>query len=168
MKKNKALFLDRDGVINKYGSYIYKIQDFFINEDIFSLCKSFQSAGYKLIVVTNQAGVARKIFTKKDFTKLNDHMIGEFLKKNIIIDDVFSCFHHPEFSTKPCDCRKPEPGMINRAIVKHNIDPQMSFLIGDSISDIEAGKNANIKNNILIEKNIIPQYALLMRKYLSV
>lgn len=102
--------------------------------------------------MTNQAGVARKIFTKKDFTKLNDHMIREFLKKNIIIDDVFSCFHHPEFSTKPCGCRKPEPGMINRAIVKHNIDPQMFFLIGDSISDIEAGKNANIKNNILIKK----------------
>ena len=164
----KTIFLDRDGVINKYGSYIHKIKDFHFNEGIFDLCKSFQSAGYKLIVVTNQAGVARKIFTKKDFFNLNEYMIEEFLRHGINIDDVYSCFCHPEFSIEPCDCRKPKPGMLNKAILKHNIDPFMSFLIGDSISDIEAGKNANIKNNILIEKNNIPHYSAIVKKYKSV
>lgn len=167
MNKYPALFLDRDGVINSYGSYIYKIKDFHFNNKIFELCRNFKKNGYKIIVVTNQAGVARKIFTEDDFHALNSYMLKKFQDHNIMIDGVFYCFHHPDFSDEECNCRKPKPGMLLEAIYKHNIDPRKSILIGDSNTDIEAGKNANVKHNLLIKKNLLPDFNYLMDKYID-
>ena len=102
-----------------------------------------------IIVITNQAGIARNKYSEDDFKQLTNWMIREFKKKDIIISKVYHCPHHPEFSDK-CSCRKPEPGMISQAQKEFNIDLENSILVGDKNSDIEAGLNAGIENNYLI------------------
>ena len=157
--KEKALFLDRDGVINKEVNYLFKIEDFIFNRGIFSLCKKFQDKGYKIIVVTNQAGIARGFYKEDDFLKLTKWMINEFFNRGIIIQKVYHCPHHPKY-TGICSCRKPNPGMIKKSELEFNLDLSKSVMIGDKTSDIEAGKNAGIGLNILISPNKIPKELL--------
>ena len=150
MQKNKALFLDRDGVINVEKNYVHKISDFEFIPEIFCIIKKYQQQGFLIFVVSNQAGIARKIYQEEDVIKLNNWMVEEFRKKGILITDVYYCPHHPEF-TGECECRKPNPGMILKAIKEYNIDPENSVLIGDKESDIRAGVNAHIGKNIYIQ-----------------
>jgi D-glycero-D-manno-heptose 1,7-bisphosphate phosphatase len=110
----KALFLDRDGVINIEKEYLYKIDDFEFIEGIFSTCKYFQDKGYLLIVITNQAGIARGKYTENDLKLLNQWMVQQFSNRGVLISNVYYCPHHPKF-TGECDCRKPNPGMIYQA-----------------------------------------------------
>ena len=147
----KALFLDRDGVINIEKNYVFRVEDFEFTSWIFELCKKYQSEGFLIFVITNQAGIARKIFTEKDFLILTDWMIQQFTNQGITITKVFFCPHHPDF-TGNCDCRKPNPGLILQASNDFNIDLPNSVLIGDKESDIQAGYNAGIKNCFLIKK----------------
>lgn len=146
---NKALFLDRDGVINKEKNYLYKIEDFEFIDGVFETCKYFQSLGYLIIIITNQAGIAREKYTEEDFNILTKWMMKEFLKEGINISKVYYCPHHPDFSAE-CACRKPKPKMILDAQKEFNIDLKNSILVGDKNSDIEAGINAKIVNNNLI------------------
>lgn len=146
---NKALFLDRDGVINKEKHYLYKIEDFEFIHGVFSTCKHFQDKGYLIIIITNQSGIARGKYSDKDFHILTSWMIQEFEKENIKISEVYYCPHHPSISGK-CECRKPKPKMIQDASKKFNIDLKKSILVGDKNSDIKAGLNAGILNNYLI------------------
>lgn len=146
---NKALFLDRDGVINKEKNYLYKIEDFEFIDGVFETCRYFQKLGYLLIVITNQAGIARGKYTQKDFDTLTHWMEDQFKKENILLTKVYSCPHHPDI-TGQCKCRKPQPGMILNAKNEFNIDMQNSILIGDKESDIEAGIAAGIKHNYLV------------------
>ncbi|NQU88406.1 MAG: HAD family hydrolase [Mariniphaga sp.] len=149
MEKNKALFLDRDGVINIETNYVFKISDFIFIPEIFKIIKKYQDKGFLIFVITNQAGIARNYYTEKDVIKLNNWMVEKFREKGIIINEVYFCPHHPDF-TGECECRKPKPGMILEAIKKYNIDPAKSVLIGDKESDIMAGINAKIGKNIYI------------------
>jgi len=146
---NKALFLDRDGVINKEKEYLYKIEDFEFIDGVFDTCKNFQDKGYLLIVITNQAGIARGKYTENDFANLTQWMIQQFRHKEILISQVYHCPHHPEF-TGACDCRKPNPGMIIQAQKAFNLDLSRSILVGDKEGDIQAGMNAGISQNILV------------------
>ena len=145
----KALFLDRDGVINIEKNYLYKISEFEFIDGIFDVCRYFQKLDYFIVVITNQAGIARGLYTEDDFIKLNNWMIGEFKSNNVNITKVYYCPHHPEFGVE-CECRKPRPGMILRAKAEIGIDLQNSILVGDKISDVEAGINAGIGRNYLI------------------
>ncbi len=153
----KAIFLDRDGVIND-GSlyYTYKIEDFHFNEGIFDGLRLLRDAGFIFIVVTNQAGIAKGEYTKEDVETLHTYMCEEFKKEGITITDVFYCPHYPEISG-PCECRKPRTKMIDDAVKKYDIDKSQSFLIGDGTRDIEAATKAGIVG-IKINKNesIIP------------
>jgi len=149
---NKALFLDRDGVINIEKNYVYQIKDFDFIEGIFELCRKFQSKGYLIFIVTNQAGIAREYYTLDDFNILTSWMLKEFEKHGIIISNVYYCPHHPDFNGK-CLCRKPNTKMVSDAKNEFNLDLKQSILIGDKLSDIECGKNAGIGTNILIEMN---------------
>lgn len=151
MKKNKALFLDRDGVINVEKNYVFKISDFEFIPEIFGIIKNYQKKGFIIFVITNQAGIARNYYSEDDVIKLNFWMVEQFRKKGINIKKVYYCPHHPKF-TGECDCRKPNPGMILNAIEEYNIDPMESVLIGDRESDIKAGKNAGIARNIYISE----------------
>ncbi|MCT7606963.1 D-glycero-beta-D-manno-heptose 1,7-bisphosphate 7-phosphatase [Aliarcobacter butzleri] len=147
---NKALFLDRDGVINKEKNYLYKIEDFEFIDGVFETCKYFQDNGYLIIIITNQAGIARGKYTEDDYQLLTKWMIKEFEKNNIKISKVYHCPHHPDFSGE-CECRKPNPGMLLQAKKDFDIDLSQSILVGDKNSDIEAGINAGIKMNYLVE-----------------
>lgn len=154
--KSKALFLDRDGVINKEINYLHKIEDFIFVNGVLQLCEKYQSKGYKIVVITNQAGIARGFYTEKEYFILTNWMINEFLKKGINIDRVYHCPHHPEFSGT-CFCRKPNPGMLKKSETELNLDLSESILIGDKLSDIEAGHKAGVGLNILIRPNKIPK-----------
>lgn len=139
----KAVFLDRDGVINEDSGYVSKIENFRFLDGVFETLKEFRKLGFLLIIVTNQSGIARGFYTLEDFMILNEFMLNEFAKNAVFIDKVYFCPHGVEAG---CECRKPKPGMILRALREFDIDPQKSFLIGDKPSDIEAAKNANLAN----------------------
>ena len=141
----RALFLDRDGVINKEICHLYRIEDFVFIEEIFKICHFYIDQGFIIIVITNQAGIAKGLYTEEDFQKLTVWMIAEFAKKKITIEKVYYCPHHPDY-TGICDCRKPNPGMIFQAQKDFDIDLGHSVLIGDKLSDIEAGLNAGIEH----------------------
>ncbi|MEN4044724.1 D-glycero-beta-D-manno-heptose 1,7-bisphosphate 7-phosphatase [Sulfurimonas sp. NWX367] len=147
----KALFLDRDGVVNVEKEYLYKREDFEFIDGIFDLCKHYQNLGYLIIIVTNQSGIARAYYTEEDFELLTDWMIQEFKKRNIDIAKVYHCPHHPDINIK-CSCRKPEPGMILEAQKEFNLDLTHSLMIGDKERDIEAAINAGISETYLFDE----------------
>lgn len=155
--RNKALFLDRDGVINVDKHYVHKIEDCEFMDGIFDLCRTAKEKGYKLIVITNQAGIAKGYFTEDDFRKFMEYVRSEFIRQGCPLDDVFYCPYHIDgigkYRKDSWD-RKPNPGMILKAAEKHHIDLSRSVLIGDQQSDIEAGKRAGLKSCLLVENTI--------------
>ncbi|MBU1668279.1 HAD family hydrolase [bacterium] len=160
----KALFLDRDGIINFDHGYVSKIEDFDFNDGIFELLKLFLKYDYQLFIVTNQSGIGRGYYTQNDFEVLTAWMIGEFKKHNIEIQSVHHCNHAPE--TK-CYCRKPETGMIDEILAEHSIDLQRSWMIGDKQSDIDLAHNAKISHTIAIGKREITNATLSFKTILE-
>lgn len=156
----KAVFLDRDGVINIDFGYTSKPEEFNFYEGVFAACRRFQTLGYQLIVVTNQSGIARGYYTEADFELLCDWMIARFQDENVDITGIYHCPHHAtegygEFKVD-CQCRKPKPGMLLAAAKEHDIDLSASIMIGDKISDMEAGRAAGVKKCILINEAEVP------------
>ena len=149
----KAVFLDRDGVINKDFGYVGNVDRFEFKEGIFELLKFLQDKGFTLFVVTNQSGIARGYYREEDFHKLMQYMIRELKKRGIEIKDYNFCPHHPDI-TGECECRKPKPGMILELAKKYNINLDNSIIIGDSVSDVEAAKNAGIKKAYLVKDSL--------------
>ncbi len=148
----KALFIDRDGVVNVDKVHVHTIDQFEFTPGIFDLCRKYLEAEYLIIIITNQAGIAKGYYNENDFRVLMDWVIREFEIKGIKIDNVYHCPHHPEF-TGPCTCRKPEPGMIIRAIGDFDLQIEECVLIGDKQSDLEAGRRAGIPpRNMLLLK----------------
>jgi D-glycero-D-manno-heptose 1,7-bisphosphate phosphatase len=152
---HKALFLDRDGVINKEKDYLFKIEDFEFIDGVFEALKYFQDQGYLLIIVTNQSGIARGYYREADFLALNAWMMQQFDIHGIRITKVYYSPYHPEHGIgefkKDTFCRKPNPGMILQAKEDYDIDLKSSILVGDKETDIEAGLNAGISMNILVK-----------------
>jgi D-glycero-D-manno-heptose 1,7-bisphosphate phosphatase len=148
----KALFLDRDGVINVEKDYLYKIDDFEFVDGIIELCRYYQDNGYKIFVVTNQSGIARGYYSDDDFAKLSEWMIKEFAKYGIDIVKVYYCPHHPDISGE-CECRKPKPKMLLDAKKEFDLDMKNSIMIGDKQRDIEAAINAGVNENYLFDES---------------
>jgi D-glycero-D-manno-heptose 1,7-bisphosphate phosphatase len=146
--KNKAIFLDRDGVINKEKEYLYKIEDFEFIDGVIESLQYFSKKNYLLFIITNQSGIGRNYYTKNDFQTLTTWMLNELNKYGIKISQVELCPHTP---TDNCNCRKPLIGMINNILNNYSIDLENSWLIGDKNSDILCAKNANIKNTIQVK-----------------
>lgn len=144
---NRALFLDRDGVININTGYCNRVEDFRFVDGIFGLCKAYRDLGYMLIVVTNQAGIYHGHLTREDLDAIHVHMADRFAVHGCPIEAVYFC---PDMDET---MRKPAPGMINLAKFKHSIDLPNSILIGDNITDIEAGRRAGVGCCILIPPN---------------
>lgn len=159
---NKALFLDRDGIINKDLGYVYKIEDFEFVDKIFDLCKFFIYRGYKVFVITNQAGIAKGYYSENDFHNLTKWMLEEFNNNGIHIEEVFYCPHHPTDGKgdylKNCECRKPNPQMLLDAQSKYFISLKKSIFIGDKKSDIDAGIRAGVSDLILIKSSYQKEY----------
>lgn len=152
--KHKAVFLDRDGVINEDHGYTYRPENFDFIDGVFEACRRFMENGYLLVVVTNQSGIARGYYSEQDFEVLTDYMINEFKKQQVIINAVYHCPHHAkegvgEFKVE-CDCRKPQPGMLLNAARDLNIMLSDSLMIGDKMSDMKAGRAAGVDKCILI------------------
>lgn len=149
--KRKALFLDRDGVINEEINYLYKIEEITFIKEIFQICQFYQDHGFLIFVITNQAGIARKYFTEKDFEEITKYIHHYFENKGLRIEKTYHCPHHPDI-TGPCVCRKPQPGMLLQAQKEFDLDLENSILIGDKLSDIEAGFNAGLTHYYHIEE----------------
>ncbi|MFT6693094.1 MAG: D-glycero-D-manno-heptose 1,7-bisphosphate phosphatase [Colwellia sp.] len=150
----KALFLDRDGIINIDHGYVHKIEDFEFIDGIFELCRLAIAKGYQIFVITNQAGIARGYYDQATFEALSQWMVNAFAEQAITIAKVYYCPHHPiegvnEF-VMPCHCRKPEPGMIIQAQQEFSLTLAESVFIGDKVSDMQAASNAGIKFRILV------------------
>lgn len=147
--KNRAIFLDRDGVINKEVGYLSNPDNFkFLSGSIEAL-NILRKKDFLLIVITNQAGIARGYYSEEILNKIHDKMIQILQTNKIALDDIFYCPHHPEF-TGACDCRKPNPGMIIRAKEKHNIDLTNSYMVGDTLKDIETGVIAGCRTVLVL------------------
>lgn len=149
MRNQKAIFLDRDGVLNKDTGYVFKTEELIILPQVIEALKKLQSANYLLIVVTNQSGVARGYYKEVDVIHIHNYMNNIFEEAGITISSWYYCPHHPEAQIEKykinCQCRKPEPGMLLKATEKWNIDTDGSYMIGDKESDILAGKAMDIK-----------------------
>ena len=149
MKKRKAIFLDRDGVINYDYGYNYKITKLKIINDTINNLNLFRLEKFIFIIITNKSGIGRKYYTLKQFHKFNKKIIQILKKKKITIKKIYYCPHLP---SDKCLCRKPMPGMIQKASKELNIDLKKSILVGDNYSDIKAGLGAGIKYNFLLGK----------------
>jgi D-glycero-D-manno-heptose 1,7-bisphosphate phosphatase len=149
--KNKAVFLDRDGVLNReMGDYVCRLEDFHVLDN-FEALKELQNRGYMLLVATNQGGLAKGWYDENELNKMHTHLKKVYQEHGVEITDFFYCPHHPNF-TGDCDCRKPKPGLLLQGIAKYNIDPLKSYFIGDRERDVEAGTAAGVKG-ILIESD---------------
>ena len=157
--KNKVFFLDRDGVINVDHGYVGSIERFQFIDGVFDACKLILSRGYKIVIITNQAGIGRGLYTENDFNLLTAWMLNEFKNNEIDILGVYHCPHHPEKALEEfkiiCDCRKPAPGLILRASKDNSIDLINSVLVGDKESDLESGYRAGLVNCYLVKSEYI-------------
>lgn len=151
--KRKALFLDRDGVINIDYGYVHSPDKTVFVDGIFELVRHANAAGYAVVVVTNQAGIARGYFSELQFQDFTRWMVDAFREKGAVIDRVYHCPHHPEAGIGElklaCDCRKPEPGMLLQAQRDLDLDMAGSMIIGDKLSDLEAGRGAGVPQRFL-------------------
>lgn len=158
--KQKAIFLDRDGTINKHVGFVTRCHDLEINEEAYSAIGMINDSGYLAIVITNQSVIARNLCSITELNEIHDKMDVDLGKRSVYIDDLFYCPHHPdkgypeeniEYKVK-CNCRKPKIGLIEQAVEKYNIDLAASYFIGDAISDVLTGKNASVKTILLGEQ----------------
>jgi D-glycero-D-manno-heptose 1,7-bisphosphate phosphatase len=140
-----ALFLDRDGTVNIYREYLYRIEDFAFMPGMPEIIKNHNARGFFVIVLTNQAGIARGYYTENDMHALHRFINAELLKTNAHIDAFYFCPHHPDI-TGPCHCRKPETGMIEQALRDFDIDISKSLMVGDRPWDIECGERMRIRS----------------------
>jgi len=154
----KALFLDRDGVVNVEKNYLHKIEDFELMEGIIDVCRAYQDQGYLIIIVTNQSGISRGYYTEEDFAHLSQWMIEHFKTFGITITRIYHCPHHESIDGL-CECRKPEPGMFLEARKEYDLNMEHSVMIGDNERDIEASLKAGVGMNILLSEEAVSSQA---------
>lgn len=141
-----AIFIDRDGTINVEKNYLHRIEEWEWIPGSVDAIKAFNNAGFLVIVISNQAGVARGMYTDADINILHSYVDSELARQDARIDAYYYCPHHPEFGQgRHCTCRKPSPELLFRAQSDWNLDLSKSWMIGDKMSDIEAGKSAGVR-----------------------
>lgn len=161
MKKNKCIFLDRDGTINVYKCLLSNIEDFKLIKDAAKAISLINRSEYLCIVVSNQSVVARNLCTLEEVWKINDKMKKMLANEGAYLDDIFICPHHPDIGYPDenkkykikCNCRKPNIGMIESAKNKYNINIASSYIVGDSTIDIKTGENCGLKT-ILVKTGL--------------
>lgn len=148
---NKAIFLDRDGTINIDKNYLYKIEDWEFIDGVIEGLQILQKLGFKLIVITNQSGIARGYYTEEDAHKIFEFMIQELRERGIIIEKVYYCPHLGD----SCNCRKPKLEMFYQAQKDFNIDFSKSYAIGDKLRDLSICEKENVQGFLLSNKEEI-------------
>ncbi len=157
MKKEtrKAIFLDRDGVINVDTGYVFRWADFEFAPGVVPALKKLTGAGYPLVIITNQSGVARGYYTEQDVKTLTAQMTSYLAAQGVLITATYYCPHHVEgivaLYTRACDCRKPGPALLRQAANEHDLSLADSMMIGDKGSDIEAARAAGVGKAYLID-----------------
>ncbi len=153
-KKYPALFLDRDGTLVYPGHYPSRPEDLHLYEGIGPKLRALQDAGYLLVVITNQAGIARGYFSEADLQHMHTHLASELAARGVWLAGIYHCPHHPEGVLPElairCSCRKPQPGLLLQAAADLAIDLQRSWFVGDILDDVEAGNRARC-NTILVD-----------------
>ncbi|MBK5276903.1 MAG: D-glycero-beta-D-manno-heptose 1,7-bisphosphate 7-phosphatase [Desulfuromonadales bacterium] len=145
----RAVFIDRDGTINVEKEYLYRTEDFEFIPGAAEAIRLFNDAGWLVIVVSNQSGVARGYYTEEDVHNLHRHISAQLLQAGAKVDAWFYCPHHPSGRGSyalPCRCRKPLPGMLLEAAGRFEIDLEASVMIGDKLVDVEAGRAAGCRS----------------------
>ncbi|MGB9735203.1 MAG: D-glycero-alpha-D-manno-heptose-1,7-bisphosphate 7-phosphatase [bacterium] len=152
--QNNVIFLDRDGTINVEDGYITKIEQLHLYKETITALKILKELGYKLVIVSNQAGVAKGLLTEATLVEINKALLSMLLQENIFIDGLYYCPHHPEAVIpeykKDCECRKPKIGMIKRAERELNINAKGAYMIGDKLTDIELAYNFGGRGILLL------------------
>lgn len=150
-----AAFIDRDGVINEERRYVNRLEDFVLLPGAVPGLRKLQGMGFELVVVTNQAGVARGYYGEGQVHKLHAHMHEMLAGEGVHLRAVMYCPHHPQGSVAAyaleCTCRKPAPGLLLQAAAEHGLDLKRSVLVGDKVSDLEAGFAAGLQRCVLVE-----------------
>lgn len=166
----KVIFLDRDGTINIDRNYLYRIDEFEYAEGAIKGMQKLCKAGYVLIVITNQSGIARGLYSEQQFTELNNWMIEDLQKKGIIITETFYCPHLEdgiiEKYSKQCNCRKPKTGLFWQAIRKYEVDLEKSYAIGDKLRDLAICHESNIQGILLSENGMTSEDGFSVKKNL--
>ena len=154
----KALFLDRDGVINHDpGDYTKSLSEFILLEGVIEAMKSWVDAGYEIIVITNQGGLDKGLYPRENVEAMHQYLQGKCITSGFEILDFYYCPHHTEYSGK-CLCRKPGSLMIERAMHKHGIDPNQSVMFGDKQRDIDAAEKAGVRGMIVEINKGVPLF----------
>lgn len=153
--KKRAVFLDRDGVITREPPHwAHKLEHLNLYREVVPAIRTFNRHNFRTVIVSNQAGVAHGYYSQKTMHIFNKALIEKLKKRGAVIDAIYTCVHHPEakraLHRKSCVCRKPAPGMLLEAAEKFNIDLDTSFMIGDKLSDIEAGKRAGCTSLLVL------------------
>jgi D,D-heptose 1,7-bisphosphate phosphatase len=156
-KKNKAVFIDRDGTIAPDVGYCRRPEDFNIFDGVPAAIRLLNAAGFKVIVITNQSGIARGYFTEATLGKIHNKMLTALNKQQARLDGIYYCPHHPDDN---CNCRKPGTGLFRNAARDLYIDFTASFMIGDMSSDIEAGNAAGCRTVFVTNGTPAPQLAI--------
>ena len=138
----KLLILDRDGVVNNEYGDVYKEEDFSFTPGFFEMCKKYQDKGFKIVVCSNQSGIAKGLFTLEQYKNITYYMVDECRKRNVFIEKSYVCPHR---DSDNCSCHKPAPGMILKAIEDFDASVKMSVAVGDKMSDIDAYHAAGLK-----------------------
>jgi D-glycero-D-manno-heptose 1,7-bisphosphate phosphatase len=159
--KHRAVFLDRDGVINVDHGYVHKVEDFRFVPGSDDAMRRLQAAGWRLVVVTNQSGLARGLYSQADYDRFTAHLQRELAAAGVSVDAVLHCPHLPDATVAAyrlqCDCRKPAPGMLLRAARHLGLDLAASVMVGDRFTDIEAGRAAGVGHNVLVRSGHAPE-----------
>ncbi|MBO1520345.1 D-glycero-beta-D-manno-heptose 1,7-bisphosphate 7-phosphatase [Oceanisphaera pacifica] len=149
-----AIFLDRDGVINQDTGYVSKRDDFIFIDGVIDAMKLLKEKGYQLVIITNQSGIARGLFSEDDFISLTEWMDWSLSDRGVDLDGFYFCPHHPSEgsseNTQVCDCRKPAPGMFIDAIDDLGINAGASYMVGDKVSDLQAAQAAGVGHLTLV------------------
>jgi D-glycero-D-manno-heptose 1,7-bisphosphate phosphatase len=154
----KAVFLDRDGVINdnEVPYYITRPEDFKLNEGVTEALRKIVDSGFKLIVISNQSGISKKFYSKEDCDRVHEKLINIMAGSGITFQEIYYCPHHPEIEN--CLCRKPQTLMFEKAIARFDIDAGKSWMIGDSEKDITGAENAGLRTILIMSNEDIRKY----------
>ncbi len=147
----KAVFLDRDGVLNReLGDYVRCLNDFELLPNVFEALRVIQSRGYLLVIVSNQSGISQGFYSESTLEVIHQYLLKSLIDEGIFVSELYYCRHHP--SVEQCLCRKPKSLLVEKALARFDIDAAVSFFVGDRQRDIDCAERVGVKG-ILIDSN---------------